>query len=380
MKKAIFFLLISSFLIEINAQIQNPRNLEFDWKTDTLITNIDLSEITMVLPRGRFPKIDFPAFIGKEEGLSVFFEKEPVLAVEINGKAKAYPFNMLSMHEMSNDVLSGVPILPTYCPLCNTGIVFDRRLTINDKEEVLEFEVSGLLRKSNMVMFDRNTETWWQQLMGKAIVGDLSDSELKVIPSLIISVEDFFERYPDGKILSRKTGHEKAEERYGSNYYERYDSMGSNPYARYFNPDDIDNRLPAMERIINVYSKGENKVYPFSIISEKSVINDCFNSKCLVLFHNFGTVSVLDEKNIEESSDIGTVTVFSSIIDGKKLVFKKKGAVFKDNKTKSTWDLTGLCTAGKLKGKQLNIEPYSIHFAFSWLSFYPESVVYGDKD
>ena len=379
MKKVILFLLISTFIIEINAQIQNPRNLEFDWKTDTLITNIDLSEITMVLPRGRFPKIDFPAFIGKEEAMASFFSKEPVLSVEIDGIAKAYPFNMLSSHEMSNDILSGVPILPTYCPLCNTGIVFDRRLKIDGKSEVLEFEVSGLLRKSNMIMFDRNTETWWQQLMGKAIVGELSNRELTIIPSLIISVEDFFEKYPAGKILSKKTGHERAESSYGKNHYVKYDSLGRDPYSRYFNPEDIDQRFLAMERIVNIHSEGKYKVYPFSILSEKSVINDCFNSKCVVIFHEFGTISVLDRKEISESQDIGTVCMFSPMLNGKKLIFKKKGGKIIDTKTKSTWDLTGLCIDGKLKGKQLKIEPYSIHFAFAWLAFYPESVVYGGE-
>lgn len=115
-------------------------------------------------------------------------------------------------------------------------------------------------------------------------------------------------------------------------------------------------------------------------LAEKSVINDCFNSKCVVIFHDFGTVSVLDKKEISESLDIGTVTMFSPIVDGKKRSFIKKGNKFLDKKTKSIWDLTGLCIDGKLKGKQLNIEPYSIHFAFAWLAFNPESVVFDVED
>ena len=85
--------------------------------------------------------LNYPQFIGKEEGLKSFFPKEPVISVEINGVAKAYPLNMLSIHEIANDTLAGVPILSTFCPLCNSGIVYDRRLTHKGKEQLLEFEV-----------------------------------------------------------------------------------------------------------------------------------------------------------------------------------------------------------------------------------------------
>ena len=216
-KLPVIILIMATF--PILGQFNNPKKLDFTWKTDTLKHSIDLSEITLVLPKGTFPKIDYPFFLNKKAGLEAFYPHEPVICVEIDGKAKAYPLNMLTVHEISNDKLAGIPILPTYCPLCNAGIVYDRRIELKGKMKVLEFEVSGMLRKSDMVMMDTGTETLWQQLMGEAIVGEYAGLFLEVIPSLIISVEEFFNKYPKGKILSNDSSNEKLVRRYGNNPY-----------------------------------------------------------------------------------------------------------------------------------------------------------------
>ena len=141
------------------SQIKNPKNIEYNWRTNRVNTIIDLSEIQAVLPRGSFPKLDFPKFISYKESKSHFFKHEPVISIELNGEAKAYPLSILTMHEISNDIIGSVPILPAYCPLCNTAVVFDRRLKVNGEEHLLEFEVSGMLRKSNLIIFDFLTES-----------------------------------------------------------------------------------------------------------------------------------------------------------------------------------------------------------------------------
>lgn len=373
-------LLLLLFLLPIMmwGQMQNPRNIPFNWKTDTSKTNIDLSELIVVLPRGSFQVLNYPKFIGKTEGLNNYFEREPVMSVEINGSAKAYPLNVLSIHEIANDTLAGEPILATFCPLCNASIVFDRRLNHEGQDYLLDFEVSGMLRKSDMVMADKQTETWWQQLMGKAIVGELAGAELKIIPSLVLSVKEFFDRYPDGKILSKESGGEQAQQAYGKNYYENYDSEEGKPYGRFFEENNLDNRLPPMERVVDIRSLGEFKVYPFSIAAENGAINDEFNGKNVVLFYQSGVVSVLDKKEISESKDIGTVTVFNSLLDGEVLKFKKVDDKFIDTNTSSVWDITGRCVEGKLKGKQLEIEPHGNHFAFAWLAFHPDTKIFGE--
>jgi hypothetical protein len=373
------YVLIIWLTIEILmfAQIKNPRNIPFNWNTDTTLNNIDISELMVVLPRGSFTVLNYPKFISRAEGLESFLVKEPVLSVETNGTAKAYPLNMMSVHEIANDTLAGVPILATFCPLCNSGIVFDRRLKYKGKDFLLEFEVSGMLRKSDMVMADKETETWWQQLVGKGIVGTLAGAELSVIPSLVISVGEFFNRFPNGKILSKKSGVPNAEANYGINYYQNYDDPDNKPYNRFFSPDDVDPRLPAMERIVDVRSAGEFKVYPFSAVEKSGVINDEFNGKNVVLLYQPGTISVLDEKEIKNSKDVGMVTVFNAVLDGEVLRFKKSDGKFIDMNTNSVWDITGRCIEGILEGKDLQIEPHGNHFAFAWLSFHPDTKIYG---
>ena len=369
--------LIFLFLITIvNAQMQNPKSIPFDWKTDINNHSVDLSEIQIVLPKGSFPTLDFPKFVGKEEGLKTFFSKEPVIAIEIKGQAKAYSLNILTMHEISNDILSGVPILVTYCPLCNSGIVYDRNLNFKGKDYLLEFEASGMLRKSDMVMLDRNTETLWQQLMGEAIVGELNTAILNILPSLIISVEEFFMRYPHGEILSKNTGFSGSEAYYGKNPYVNYDAQDGKPKSHFFDNSKIDDRLPPMERIVDIENDGKYKVYTFTDIANAGVINDTFKTSMVVLFHQAGTVSILDQEDISASKDIGTVVVYNRNLDGATLSFKKESGKFKDVQTGSSWDITGFCYEGELKGKQLKIQPHSNHFAFAWLAFYPDSEIF----
>ena len=371
---SVLFCLTTTF---ISAQFQNSKNLPFTWKTDTIQHSVPLSEIQIVLPKGSFPTLDDPKFVEKKEGLEMFFAKEPVIAIEINGKAKAYPLNILTIHEIANDVLEGIPILVTYCPLCNSGIVFNRELNHNGETSILEFEPSGMLSKSNLVMLDRKTETLWQQLMGTAIVGTYNKAELEILPSLFISVEEFFSRYPKGKILSKKTGFTESEKQYGYNPYTKYDAK-TEPLKRFFDSDKVDKRLPAMERIVDIENNGDYKIYSFNSVAKKGVINDIFKTSKVVLFYKSGTVSILDENDISKSKNVGSVTVFNAIFDGLHLTFKKKKGIFTDSQTKSKWDITGYCYAGKLEGNQLQIMPHSNHFAFAWLAFNPTSEIYKD--
>ncbi len=375
MSKFISGILIFFMVSTVSAQFKNPKNLAFTWKTDTINRSVDLSEIQIVLPKGSFPSLDEPKFVGKDVGMNMFFVNEPVIVVEINGFARAYSLNILTAHEISNDELEGVPILVTYCPLCNSGIVYNRIIEHNGVKDTLEFEASGMLRNSDMVMLDRKTESLWQQLMGTAIVGTYNETELDIIPSIIISVEEFFTRYPNGEILSKETGFLETEKRYGYNPYKKYDEK-ENPIPHFFNSDKVDKRLPAMERVVDIENNGDYKIYTFTDVAKRGVINDTFKTSNVVLFYKSGTVSVLDEYDISVSKNVGSVTVFNAVVDGQHLIFKKKGSVFMDTNTKSKWDITGYCNSGELQGKQLQIEPHSNHFAFAWLAFNPDSEIY----
>ncbi len=146
---------------------QNPKNLDVDWKTDTSNRIASLEEFTALLVPDGIPPIDKPEFWNVEEAAKIFFEHEPFIVIEIEGEAKAYPLSILTYHEIVNDMLGGVPISVSYCPLCNAAIVFDRRLTFKGTEMLLDFGVSGMLRNSDLVMWDRQTESWWQQFTSR---------------------------------------------------------------------------------------------------------------------------------------------------------------------------------------------------------------------
>lgn len=359
----------------LSAQINNPNRLPFDWKTDLSKTNIDLSEVTVVVQKGAFPVLKKPKFIGRQQGLLSFFKNEPVLVVNLEGEARAYPLNMLTIHEIANDQIGNQKILVTYCPLCNSGMVFDRNVLVDEQTQTLDFEVSGMLRNSDMIMFDTQTETWWQQLTGEGIAGKLNGIELKLIPSVVLSVSDFFESYPQGKILSKEdTGVNPKS--YGQNPYVGYDALHGNPYGGFIKPEKLTRKLPNMERVVGLNINGKQKIYPFAELKKSKAVNDEFEDRKMVVFYKSGTVSVLDSYKIADSKEVGTATIYKPIVAGQLLTFKEKKGYFHDTQTGSKWDITGKCLSGKYEGKQLEIEPHGIHLAFAWLSFYPNSEIY----
>lgn len=372
-KQLYLILLVLGFQVQnLNAQ-QNPRQIETNWKTDLSNNSVPLEEFLTLLKPDQIPPIDSPSFITIEEAKKTYFEHEPVIAVEINNEAKAYPLSVLMYHEIVNDSIGGVPIIATFCPLCNAAIVFNRNLKFNGETYLLDFGVSGMLRKSDMVMWDRQTETWWQQFTGEALVGDLNGATLEFIPSLLISLSDFIKNYPNGKVLSTNNG--LGEVNYGENPYVNYDDI--NNTTPFLFKETVDERLPAMERIVDVSFDGITRIYPLTTIQKETVINDKINNNSLVIFYETKTVSVLDAKEIDKSKAVGAVTVFSPKVGDKTLTFISKGQSFFDIETNSEWTIAGKCIEGVHKGKRLETIRSGNHFAFAWFAFQPECEIYG---
>ena len=176
-----------------------PRSLEREFpKADFSINAVDWSEVRSGgVSRDRIPAIDRPRSVSLAEAAETLTPTEPVVGVVINGEARAYPLRVLIWHEIANDELGGVPLAATYCPLCNTVVVFDRRVD----GQVLDFGTTGRLRNSDLLMYDRQTESWWQQFLGRAIIGTLTGAELKMIPARLESFENFSARAPEGTVL-----------------------------------------------------------------------------------------------------------------------------------------------------------------------------------
>lgn len=320
-------------------------------------------------PRDGIPSIDDPQFVSINEATEWLADNEPVIALEINGDARAYPLQVLTWHEITNDTVGDVPVIVTFCPLCNSALVFDRRVG----DQTFEFGVSGLLRNSDLIMYDRTTETLWQQFTGEAIIGDLVGEQLAFVPSGLVSFAEFREAYPEGIVQSRETGFSRS---YGQNPYAGYDTIGQNPFLF---TGEIDGRLPAMERVVTVYLP-ETEVtvaYPLSLLSEVGVIHDNQGGQAIVIFHTDGTSSALGAAKIAEAEDVGATGVFDPNLNGQMLTFAKIDGVIKDEETGSTWNVLGQAVEGELAGNVLSSIVHGDHFWFSWVAFRPDTIIYG---
>lgn len=375
LSSSIVSFLITLLLSSSSWSQQNPGELNLLWDTDTNNAEVPLSEFMALMYPDGIPPIDAPSYYSIDEAKKEYFEFEPVIAVEIKGESRAYPLSVLMYHEIANDSLGGMGITITYCPLCNSAVVFDRDLTFKGKDYHLDFGVSGMLRKSDMVMYDRQTETWWQQFTGEGLVGDLRGAELSFISAPVISLDEFFELYPNGTVLAKeRTSEGEDEHHYGKNSYVGYDDHGNEKPRLFF--DDVDSRLPAMTRVIDVLINKNHKIYRLKYLKDKGTLNDSFQEETISIFYTEKLVSVLDSADISESKTIGAVNVFYTQLDNYTLTFKKKNDYFIDKQTKSRWNMKGVCFYGELKGTKLRTVNHGTHFAFAMFAFHPDCEVF----
>ncbi len=340
------------------------------WETDWSRHTIDLSELKPGgPPKDGIPAIDDPQFVSVEDARAWIAPQEPVIALELRGEARAYPLQILVYHEIVNDRVAGVPVAVTFCPLCYSAIAFRR--TVGG--EVLSFGVSGLLRHSDLVMYDRKTESLWQQFTGEAIVGDYVGTTLERLPVQIISFAQFTEAYPEGRVPSRETGYDRP---YGRNPYAGYDDISNTPLL-YDGPTD--DRLLPMQKVVAVRISGESKAYPHRLTREEHVIHDEVGGQPVVVFHTGGAVSALAEAVISASREIGSTGVFDPRVGGRMLRFRYEDGQFVDQQTGSVWNITGQSVAGPLEGKQLTPIEHGDYFAFAWFAFRPETQIYQEK-
>ena len=203
-------------------------------------------------PRDGIPALDDPAFV--RPGQADFLAPDDrILGVEIGGEARAYPIAILNWHEIVNDEIRGRPIVVTYCPLCGTGVVFDAEVA----GRRLAFGVSGLLYNSDVLLYDRQTESLWSQIKKQAVTGPMKGRRLRALPISHTSWRDWRERHPDTRVLSTDTGYARDYSRdpYGDYASER---------GLYFPVSARSNRYHPKERVLGLEIGGEAKAYPFA--------------------------------------------------------------------------------------------------------------------
>jgi hypothetical protein len=353
-----------------------PIGAEQEFSTDFSIHTVPYSEIRSGgVPKDGLSVIDNPQFVSVVEADQWIEDPEPVTVLDVNGDVRIYPYQILIFHEIANDIVGGQPVAITYCPLCNTLIVFDS--TVNGMQ--LDFGTTGRLRFANLIMYDRQTESWWQQAGGDAIAGELTGERLTLLPASTLSWSEARDAFPEAKVLSRDTGAVLRDGTpftniYGLNSYEGYDNINSSP-SLYIGPP-IPGELPPMARVTTVELNGEAVAYPNDTLMEVGVINDTIAGTDVVVFWQSGVVSALDTEILADGQDVGTSGVFERKLAGQTLTFVSDGDTITDEQTGSTWNILGQATDGELTGEELTPVVKVDHFWFSWAAFRPDTRIY----
>lgn len=299
--------------------VAQPAAWRLEWpRTDFSRHVVPLAEIISGgPPKDGIPAIDDPIFAPVDE--VDLADREAVITFATADEARAYPLRILIWHEIVNDIVAGIPVAVTYCPLCNTGIVFDRRLADG---RVLDFGTTGKLRHSDLVMYDRQTESWWQQFAGEAIVGTLAGTRLRMLPARLESFGRFRARQAQGRVLVPGDPHLRP---YGRNPYPGYDRSAT--------PFLYDGPLPAdiapLARVVRVGAEA----WALSLVRERGRID----TGELVITWEPGQASALDAVQLADGAEVGNVVVRQRRADG-----------------------------------SLEDVVYSVDFAFAFRAFYPD--------
>ena len=301
-------------------------------------------------PKDGIPSVDDPVFASISES-QFMSDSDTVIGLEINGDARAYPLFILVWHEIVNDTVGEIPVSVTYCPLCYTNQVFER---IVDGEEV-EFGTSGKLYNSNLLMYDRLTESYWSQALGLAVKGELTGTQLNLVPFDVITWGDWKELYPNTLVMTTDTGYLR--------------SYATDPYGNYYTEPRImfpveyrDERIHPKEIIIGIEIDNVYKAYRQNDIESENVINDFVNNEPLLL------VSLFSENS----------RVFERTVNDKVLDFQLHENKMIDLQTNSEWNYDGVAISGPYLGTQLERIPTYPGFWFEWFAFHPNTLVYGD--
>ncbi len=336
--------------------------------TDFSRRTVNLEELKSGgVPRDGIPPIDNPNYVEIGIGDAWYEPQEPVIQIEIDGDARAYPLQVMTWHEIVNTEIGGTNVGVTFCPLCNSAVAFDRDL--NDYE-TLRLGVSGMLRHSDLVMWDNQTESLWQQITGEAIVGDLAGERLTMLPSIIVSWQAFKDAHPDGLVLSQDTGFSRN---YGSNPYFGYDRIDQSPFLF---DGETDGRQPPMIRVLGVELNDQARAYPFPELEEHPVVHDEVGDEPIVVFWQPGATSALDQTEISASRDVGMAAAFNPVVGGEELRFVSDEFTITDEQTGSEWNITGRAVSGPMEGAQLNEHISGAHFWFAWAAFQPDTDIW----
>ncbi len=292
------------------------------------------------------PPIDQPVY-GDASAGDWLAPDDLVLGYVSAGQAYAYPFKNLNYHEIVNDDLGGVPVLISYCPLCRSAIVYDRRVD----GDVLSFGNTSALYESDLVMVDRTTGSYWWQVAGTAIVGPLTDAALEPLPSVVATWTDWASLHPETLVLTRATGFSRPYERDAFAGYADIIDSGRFPFP--VGEAARDARLRPSALVVGVVINEVARAYPVENLIDP--INDEVGGNQIVVFPTEGGA-----------------TVFGAVVDGLTLRFELRDGDFVDVETGSVWTSSGVAVSGTRQGATLTAFPSRTTFWFAFVGAFPD--------
>jgi hypothetical protein len=315
-------------------------------------------------PPDGIPPVDEPTFLAPE-AVDWLAGDEPVVALQVADEHRAYPVQIMIWHEIVNDEVGGLPVAVTYCPLCNSALAFDRRLG----GRLLTFGTSGMLYRSDLVMYDRQTESLWSQIEGRAIAGHLTGQSLDRLPVQVVTWDQWRQAHPDGQVLSRDTGVERD---YGRNPYVGYDEAADDPFLF---SGEADPRLAPKERVLGLRdADGDPTALTLSALAQQRVVELDIGGRPVVAWAVAGLRSALDTQDIAAGRRVAATGAFDPVLDGQHLTFTATtDDAFTDAQTGSTWDVLGRAVEGPLTGRSLQPVDHLDTFWFAWAAFHPDT-------
>ena len=322
-------------------------------------------------PPDGIPPIDDPRFVPADE-VNFLLDSEAVLALEVEGEARAYPVQILVWHELVNDTIGGVPVTVSYCPLCNSAVAYDRRLG----DRVLDFGTSGNLYQSALVMYDRQTESLWAHITGEAVVGHLAGEELDLFSMATVGWAEWREANPDGLVLTRDTGQDRPYGEIPPSYANNADP-GTSPIPGFFEGEVDDRVSDPKTRLIGLRLDGEAVAVLLSDLRAAGVLTVPVAGQDVTVWNKPGAADALDTVIVAEGDEIGSSAAYLPVTaEGEELTFTTDGEVFTDDRTGSTWNILGEATDGPLAGEQLEGVEHLDTFWFSWAAFEPDTTIF----
>ncbi len=300
-------------------------------------------------PPDGIPSIDHPKFTSGANATFLSDGYDVVIGVDYNGDARAYPLHILVWHEIVNDVVGGLPLAITYCPLCYSTAAFIR--VINNV--TVTFGTSGKLYNNNLVMYDRLTKSLWSQIWGQAISGQVTGYTLKRIPLDVLPWGEWKKLHPNTLVLSEQTGFNRP--------------YGDDPYGGYYTTDEIffplshlDKSLPPKTIVWGLTMGNQAKAYPLRNLT--TLAKDSLGGKNVLIW--------------KSGSD---VRFFDPVVRGVLLNFEVADGTIVDLETHSAWNYDGVATSGLLSGLNMTRYVAETSYWFAWAAFYPNTMLYSPQ-